>query len=47
VQLAFAGPDLEAEFKNSKRRMIDDELGVDEKRMKIISTGVTIAHAMT
>jgi U3 small nucleolar RNA-associated protein 14 len=37
VNLAFAGPDYEAEFKGSKKQAIDQELGVDEKKMQILS----------
>jgi U3 small nucleolar RNA-associated protein 14 len=37
VNLAFAGPDYEAEFKASKKQAIDQELGVDEKKMQILS----------
>lgn len=39
VNLAFAGPDLEAEFEAFKKQEIDDELGIDAKRKKIISQG--------
>lgn len=38
VQLAFAGPDFEDDFNRLKRQAIDDELGVDEKKMKILSS---------
>eukprot|EP01032_Pedospumella_encystans_P020791 gene20791-23615_t len=37
VQMAFAGPDLEAEFAAFKKSEIDNELGIDEKKMKILS----------
>lgn len=36
VSSAFAGPDFEAEFESMKTRAVDDELGVDEKKMKIM-----------
>lgn len=39
VQMAFAGPDLEAEFAAFKKQEIDSELGIDEKKMKILSDG--------
>ena len=39
VQMAFAGPDLEAEFKAYKKQEIDGELGIDDKKMKILSEG--------
>ena len=39
VQMAFAGPDLEAEFAAFKKSEIDNELGIDEKKMKILSDG--------
>lgn len=37
VQMAFAGPDLEEEFKTMKQEGIDAELGIDEKKKKILS----------
>jgi U3 small nucleolar RNA-associated protein 14 len=39
VQTAFAGPDLEAEFKAFKSQEVDNELGLDEKKLKILSDG--------
>ena len=39
VQMAFAGPDLEAEFHAYKKGEVDAELGLDDKKMKIISDG--------
>jgi hypothetical protein len=39
VQMAFAGPDLEAEFRAFKQAAIDAEHGVDEKKTKILSDG--------
>jgi U3 small nucleolar RNA-associated protein 14 len=39
VQLAFAGPDLEEDFAAYKKQTIDDELGIDEKKNKILSEG--------
>lgn len=36
VQLAFAGPDFEAEFLAYKQQTVDDELDVDEKKKAII-----------
>ena len=38
--MAFAGPDLEAEFLSYKESAITDELGFDEKRKKILSEGI-------
>lgn len=37
VQMAFAGPDLEAEFLNYKDQAVKDELGFDDKRKQAIS----------
>jgi len=37
VQMAFAGPDLEAEFHAYKTREIDEELGLGAKKMKVLS----------
>jgi U3 small nucleolar RNA-associated protein 14 len=39
VQMAFAGPDLEAEFHAFKKGEIDTEHGIDEKKTKILSEG--------
>lgn len=39
VQMAFTGPDLEDEFLANKHRSVDDELGIDEKKIKILSQG--------
>jgi len=33
------GPDLESEFMDHKRKHIDEEIQVDEKKMKILSQG--------
>jgi hypothetical protein len=41
VQLAFAGPDLEEEFRSFKKQEIEHEHGIDEKKMKIINDGKT------
>jgi hypothetical protein len=41
VQMAFTGPDLEDEFLANKHRSVDDELGIDEKKIKILSQGIT------
>ena len=35
VQMAFAGPDLKQDFIDEKKRIIDAELGIDEKRREI------------
>ena len=37
VEAAFVGPDLEADFAALKNKAIDDELGLEEKRGKIVS----------
>jgi U3 small nucleolar RNA-associated protein 14 len=37
VNLAFAGPDYEADFKSSKKNAIEQELGLDEKKIQILS----------
>ena len=39
MQIAFAGPDLEDDFAKMKGAAIDEELGIDEKRNKILSDG--------
>lgn len=39
VQMAFAGPDLEAEFRAFKKQEIDAEHGIDEKKMQILKDG--------
>lgn len=39
VQQAFAGPDLEAEFRAYKKHEVDGEYGLDEKRLKVASEG--------
>jgi hypothetical protein len=39
VQMAFAGPDYEADFNQMKDTAIDQELGIDEKRNKILVDG--------
>jgi hypothetical protein len=39
VQMAFAGPDYEEDFAGVKRKAVDDELEVDEKKNQILSQG--------
>lgn len=39
VQMAFAGPDFEADFLAHKQQEIDRELGIDDKKMKILKDG--------
>eukprot|EP00605_Chrysophyceae_sp_TOSAG23-4_P000545 GSChrysophyteH1.ASY1.ANO1.614.1 assembled CDS len=36
VNMAFAGPDLEDEFNQFKDKAVNDELGIDEKKKKIV-----------
>jgi hypothetical protein len=42
VQMAFAGPDLEADFAKMKGADIDEELGIEQKRNKILNDGTDI-----
>lgn len=37
--MAFAGPDYEQDFNQMKDTAIDQELGIDEKRNKILVDG--------
>ena len=37
--MAFAGPDLEADFAKMKGADIDEELGIEQKRSKILNDG--------
>ena len=37
VQMAFAGPNLEDEFKSFKEQAISEELGFDGKRKDVLS----------
>lgn len=37
--MAFAGPDYEEDFNQMKDAAIDQELGIDEKRNKILVDG--------
>lgn len=37
--MAFAGPDLEADFAKMKGADIDEELGIEQKRNKILNDG--------
>lgn len=39
MQIAFAGPDLEADFAKMKGTDIDEELGIEQKRNKILNDG--------
>ena len=39
VHMAFAGPDYEADFAQTKQRMVDDELNIDEKKIKALAQG--------
>lgn len=39
MQMAFAGPDLEADFLKMKGADIDEELGIEQKRNKILNDG--------
>ena len=36
VEMAFAGPDLEEDFAAYKSKVVDDELGIDAKKRKIV-----------
>ena len=36
VGMAFAGPDLQADFMNYKNAAIEEELGIDAKKLKVI-----------
>ena len=40
--MAFAGPDLEADFAKMKGTDIDEELGIEQKRNKILNDGTDI-----
>lgn len=40
VQMAFAGPDLEMDFEGLKDHAVDEELGINVKRNKILSQGM-------
>lgn len=40
--MAFAGPDLEADFAKMKGADIDEELGIEQKRNKILNDGIDI-----
>ena len=37
--MAFVGPNLEEEFLSHKKQQIDKELGIDEKKMQVLSQG--------
>lgn len=39
VHMAFAGPDYEEDFAQIKQRMVDDELNIDEKKIKALAEG--------
>ena len=39
MQMAFAGPDYEAEFDKLKSAAIDDEVGIVDKKAKILKDG--------
>ena len=38
--MAFAGPNLEEEFKTAKKQQIDSELGIDDKKLAVLSQGI-------
>ena len=40
--MAFAGPDLEADFLKMKGTDIDEELGIEQKRNKILNDGTDV-----
>ena len=42
--MAFAGPDLEMDFEGHKDHAVDEELGINEKRNKILSQGNNSPH---
>ena len=44
VKMAFAGPSYEDEFEASKKKAVDEEIEVDEKRNKILATGTRSAN---
>ena len=40
VQMAFSGPDLEEEYSKMKDKAVEEELGIDAKKAKILSQGI-------
>lgn len=47
VQIAFAGPDLEADFAKMKGTDIDEELGIEQKRNKILNDGTDVYSSIS
>ena len=46
MQMAFAGPDLEADFLKMKGTDIDEELGIEQKRNKILNDGTDVNYVV-
>jgi hypothetical protein len=42
VQIAFAGPDLEGDFEGFKDHAVDEEIGINDKKNKILKDGKTM-----
>lgn len=47
MQIAFAGPDLEADFAKMKGTDIDEELGIEQKRNKILNDGTDVYFSIS
>jgi hypothetical protein len=39
VKMAFAGPNLEEEYRTAKKQQIESEMGIDDKKMQVLSQG--------
>ena len=40
MKMAFAGPNLEEEYQAAKKQQIDNELGIDDKKLQVLSQGI-------
>ena len=42
--MAFAGPNLEEEYQAAKKQQIDNELGIDDKKLQVLSQGSCLVY---
>lgn len=45
VALAFSGPDVESEFRGLKEQTVNDDCGVETKKIEILKDGKSLPQA--
>ena len=44
MKMAFAGPNLVEEYQTAKKQQIDSELGIDDKKLQVLSQGMVCMY---